>query len=203
MEPNHLTYHIAQAHEARDSLISNINIFPQFATDRPIITLDLDPPSFQCRLREGDSKDPNLLQCERCLRWIHAYCFPHPIPTKQLSLVEGWTCHEYIPPSTTNPCPQQLCTIHFASTPYNKFTIQKCLGGKQSLANFQASTTLTLSAIQNTPMQSSDPPNPEHLENNPNRHPPTTNVPPGLKRAIQQVKTTTSASTPFSNAQTR
>jgi hypothetical protein len=61
---------------------------------------------------------------------------------------------------------------------------KKALGDKQSLANFQASIALTSSAIHNTPMQISEPPNPEHLENNSNRHPPTTNVLPGLKLAI-------------------
>ena len=73
-------YHIAQAHLTRGTPITHISITPQFATDRPIIPAELDPPCFQCHLGEGDSRDPNLLQCERCLRWIHAHCLPQPTP---------------------------------------------------------------------------------------------------------------------------
>jgi hypothetical protein len=143
MEPNHLLIrHCTCTSSARLTHIQDRHP-PPIATEMSVIPSELDPSCFRCHLGEGDSTDSNFLQCERCLRWIDADCLPRHIPIEQLLFIEGWICHECDPPSTTNPCLHQSCTLHFAPTPHTKSTIKKCIGGKESLYNFQATTTTT------------------------------------------------------------
>ena len=189
-------YHIAQAHITRGTPITNITITPQFATNRPIIPEELDPPCFQCQLGEGDSRDPNLLQCERCLRWVHAHCLPQPTPIDQLILIEGWTCHECDPPTPTNPCPHQICKVQFAPTPHTRAVILKTPGGKQALHNFQTPTppdTHTTHNPQTTTTELTHHKHPETTHNNSTPTPPTHR---NLKRTTEQDKNETAAPTP-------
>jgi hypothetical protein len=97
---------------------------------------ELEPPCFRCHLGEGDSADPNLIQCERCIRWIPTYCLPQLIPTTQAILIEGWTCHECKLPSISQPCPHQLCTTQFTPTIHKASDIRKLQGGKHPLTKF-------------------------------------------------------------------
>ncbi len=191
-------YQTAQAHLTRGTPITHIIITPQFATDRPIIPAELDPPCFQCHLGEGDSRDPNLLQCERCFRWIHAHCLPQPTPIDQLILIEGRTCHECDPPTTTNPCPHQLCTIQFAPTPHIKSVIQICPGGKQTLHNFQNIPTTSTQTTHNSPIPICYPTNARQTENTPIRLTTAAKTPYNLKRPIEQDTHTTSSLAPLS-----
>ena len=92
-------FHVAKAYLDKGTHTTHIQISPLFSTDKPLALEDLDPPCFQCNLGEGNSADPNFIQCERCLRWIYTYYLPQPIPTAQAILKEGWTCHECELPS--------------------------------------------------------------------------------------------------------
>jgi hypothetical protein len=148
--------------------------------------------------KRGGYRDPNLLQCERCLRWIHAHCLPQPTPIYQLILIEGLTCHKFYPPATTNPCPHQICTIHFAPTPHIKLVIQKCPGGKPALHNFQTIPTTGTHTTHNSQIPISDPTNAKRPGNTPNRPITTTNTPYNLKQNIEQDTHNTSSPAPLS-----
>ena len=118
-------YNIAQTHQQNGTQIAYSHISLLFATNRSITREEPYPPCFHCLRGEGDPVDFNLIQCERCLRWIHSQCLPRLIPKDQIILAEGWTCHECEPPSTLNPCPHKICTIQFPPTPHTVAFIHK------------------------------------------------------------------------------
>jgi hypothetical protein len=83
--------YIAQAHQKRGTPITQVTILSIFSIERPLTPEELYPPCFICLRGEGDSGDPKLIQCEHCLRWIHAQCLPKHTTTAQIILMEGWT----------------------------------------------------------------------------------------------------------------
>jgi hypothetical protein len=129
-------FHIAQAHQQNIIRITYTNKSLLLATNRPVTQEELFPPCFCCLLGEGDTRNPDLIQCERSLRWIHSQCLPKRISKEQLILAEGWTCHECEPPSITKPCPHQICTIQFPPTPHTAAAIHKLSGGRRELTNY-------------------------------------------------------------------
>jgi hypothetical protein len=149
-------FHVAKAHLDKGIPITYIHISQLFATDKRLPPEELDPSCFRCHLGEGDSAGTNLIQCERCLRWIHTYCLPQPITPAQAILKEGWTCHECKPPSISKPCPHQLCTIQFTPTPHKPSDIRKLQGDKLTLTKFlkvpiaPTSPTIHHTALSNT-----------------------------------------------------
>jgi len=119
----------------RGTPITQIITIPLISNDRPLQTLEeLSPRCVLCLRGKGESGDPNLIQCESRLRWIHTQCLPKHVPATQIILIEGWPCHECEPPSTSHPCSHQLCTIQFSPTPHTAATINKLLGGKMALS---------------------------------------------------------------------
>ena len=97
---------------------------------------EASPPCVHCLRGEGNSGDLNLIQCERCLRWIHSQYLPKHISKDQLTLVEGWTCHDCEASSTLYPCPQQLCTIGSPPTPHTVEVIHKLLGARKAVYKY-------------------------------------------------------------------
>ncbi len=131
-------YHIALQHQSSGTPISHLSISALFDILRPLEPLELDPPCYICGQGGGDSADPHLVQCERCLRWIHTHCLPPPEPPiAELILAEGWTCPQCAPPSTSSPCPHQICTITFTPSIHSIKTIRTRAGGRKAIAAFK------------------------------------------------------------------
>ena len=108
--------------------------FDDFAT---VDEKELDPPCVSCAKGGGDSMDPDLFQCERCLRWIHSHCLPTPVATTDIMIINGWTCHTCAPPSTKDPCPNQLCLVQLAPSHLKARHIRDAPGGPQALRAFR------------------------------------------------------------------
>ena len=108
--------------------------FDDFAT---VDEKELDPPCVSCAKGGGDSMDPDLFQCERCLRWIHSHCLPTPVATVDIMIINGWTCPTCAPPSTEDPCPNQLCLVQLAPSHLKARHIRDTPGGPQALRTFR------------------------------------------------------------------
>ena len=126
---------IAQAHKKIGTPITQINILPLFSIERPLTPKELYQPCFICFRGEGTwatqiSTNASAASDET---------------THNASLIthQRWTCHECQPPSASDPCPHQLCTIQFSPTPHKAATIDKLPGGKMALSIHALKCTTT------------------------------------------------------------
>ena len=98
-KPEKYPYHVVLAQRDRGLTTVSMIVLDEFTELAPIEEAELDPPCISCSKGGGDSMDPDLFQCERCLQWIHSYCLPIPVPTSEILQIPGWTCPNCAPPS--------------------------------------------------------------------------------------------------------
>ena len=115
----------------------SLRILDEFDVFATVDEKELDPPCTSCAKGGGDSMDPDLFQCERCLRWIHSHCLPTPVATSDILIINGWTCPACAPPSAENPCPNQMCLVQFAPSHLKAGHIRDTPGGTQALRTFR------------------------------------------------------------------
>ena len=96
---------VAMAHQEQGCIIESLTVLETFDDSLPLEDNEIDPPCVRCKEGGGDFDDPDLIQCERCLQWIHSYCLPSPMPTDTLFTIAGWTCPSCAPRLSTNRAP--------------------------------------------------------------------------------------------------
>ena len=132
--PHHVVTSLQQQHGFVTSSLLVLEDFDESAT---VNEEELDPPCVSCAKGGGDSMDPNLIQCERCMQWIHSYYLPTPLATSEILLVKGWTCPQCAPPSVDDPCPNQMCLVQFAPSHQRVKHILKTPGGDAAMRAFR------------------------------------------------------------------
>ena len=132
--PHHVVTSLQQQH---GFVISSLLVLEDFNESVTVNEEELDPPCVSCAKGGGDSMDPNLIQCERCMQWIHSYCLPTPLATSEILLVKGWTCPQCAPPYMDDPCPNQMCLVQFAPSHQSVKHIQKTPGGDAAMRAFR------------------------------------------------------------------
>ena len=132
------TYRTALHHQKQGFAIVSLVPLDSFDESAPLEDAELDPPCRVCGKGGGASDDPDLVQCERCLQWIHSYCLPTPLSSEDLLLIQGWTCNDCAPPSIDNPCPRQLCSVTFAPSHVGMRNIRSYQGGRDALRAFRS-----------------------------------------------------------------
>ena len=132
--PHHVVTSLQQQH---GFVISSLLVLEDFDESATVNEEELDPPCVSCAKGGGDSMDPNLIQCERCMQWIHSYCLPTPLATSEILLVKGWTCPQCAPPSVDDPCPNQMCLVQFAPSLQRVKHILKTPGGGAAMRTFR------------------------------------------------------------------
>ena len=102
-KPEKYPYHVVLAQRDHGLTTVSLIVLDEFTELAPIEEAELDPPCISCSKGGGDSMDPDLFQCERCLQWIHSYCLPTPVPTSEILQIPGWTCPKLCPPLQRQP----------------------------------------------------------------------------------------------------
>ena len=68
--PEKHPYHVVLAQRDRGLTTLSMIVLDEFTELAPIEEAELDPLCISCSKGGGDSMDPDLFQCERCLQWI-------------------------------------------------------------------------------------------------------------------------------------
>ena len=135
--PEKYPYHVVLAQRDRGLTTVSMIVLDEFTELAPIEEAELDPPASRAPRAGATQWTQTYSNANDAFNGYTAIAYPPPFRPAKSYKSRGGHAPNCAPPSSDNPCPHQLCLVHFAPAVQRARHIDTIREGTEARQNLQ------------------------------------------------------------------